>query len=62
MSDTPKRASHEELIEGRVNSVSYINEPFDFEVDYTMESKAESALNRAWRRWQHAELIIRGSK
>ena len=55
MSDKPKRASYEDLIEGRVSSVSLINEPLDFEVDYTV---AESALSRAWQRWRHAELIF----
>jgi hypothetical protein len=53
--DKPKRATFEELIEGRVSSLSLINEPIvDFAVE---EPKAESALDRAQRRWRHAEVV-----
>ena len=53
-----KRATHEQLLNGEVSTVSLINEPIvDFVVDYTVQ-QGESAVDRARRRWQHAELIL----
>ena len=49
MSDRLKRPTYEDLIEGRVSSVSLINEPVTFEVDFTVPE--ESATARVMRRW-----------
>ena len=32
-----KRPTHEELLEGRVPTLSLLNEPIDFEVDYIVQ-------------------------
>ena len=56
MSNKPSWKKFDRLFVGETPR-SIINE-LDFEVDYAVESKAESALNRAWRRWQHAEIIF----
>ena len=44
-----RRATFEDLIEGRVGSVSLVNEPVTFEVDFVVP--AETATARARRRW-----------
>jgi hypothetical protein len=49
------RLTFEQLIEGEVYCRSIINEPIDFVVDFAV--KNESALDRARRRWHHAEVI-----
>ena len=48
MSET--KAPLEDLIESRMNMLSFINEPIvDFAVDFTVEPK--TAVDRARRRW-----------
>jgi len=53
VSDRPKKATHEPLLNGEVYTTSIINEPIiDFVVDFAVEEpKRESATARAMRRW-----------
>jgi DNA polymerase IIIc chi subunit len=50
VNDEPKKATHEQLLNGEVYTTSIINEPvMDFVVDFVVEE--QSALEVARRRW-----------
>ena len=49
MSD--KWARYDALVAGRVPTISLLNEPIDYSVDFVVAVKEETALDRAHRCW-----------
>ena len=56
-----KRPTHEELLEGRVYTISLLNEPVDFEVGFALEPLTARAI--AQRKWKmDREVVVEGRR
>ena len=55
---TNKWATYDALVAGRVPTISLLNEPIDYSVDFVVVEavKEETALDRAHRRWGMKEV------
>jgi hypothetical protein len=43
-----KHPTHEELLAGKVPTLSLINEPIDYSIDFAAKETARSRANRRW--------------
>jgi hypothetical protein len=43
-----KRFTHEELLAGKVPTLSLINEPIDYSVDFAVKETARERADRIW--------------
>jgi hypothetical protein len=44
-----KRYTHEELLAGKVPTLSLLNEPIDYSVDFAVKETAAERARRIWR-------------